>query len=439
MIIGDIMKYYCIGIKGAGMATLACILFDLGNEVSGYDDYKDHKYTEEGLEKRGIKIYSDSNHFIEPGTIVTYSAAFSEEHPEIVRMKQRDVIISSYHEILGALSRQFKTICVSGTHGKTTTSMMIKTLLEDKMGCNYFIGDGSGYANRDNELFILEACEYNRHFLAYMPTITIITNIELEHTECYKDIDEMIATFTKFVEQTKDMVIACGDDINIRKIKTPKKMVYYGFADNNDIVAKNVNYTKDGSSFDCYIEGSFFGKFTLPLYGSHMVLNALAAIYIAYLNNLSNDDIHDELDNFENAKRRFKETVFGDVVTIDDYAHHPTELKVTLLSARQKYPDKELVAVFMPNTYSRMKAFTKKFIDVLNMADKAYVTPIKCDRENASDYDNITSDVIIQGLKNGYLITEDTINQLLKHKNAVICFMSCASIYTLKDKFEALL
>ncbi len=433
------MKYYCLGIKGSGMATLACILFDLGHEVVGYDDYKGHKYTEEGLAKRGIKIYYDDSYKLEDDIIATYSAAFSEDHPEIVRIKKSAANIKSYHTILGELSQLFKTISVSGTHGKTTTSMMIKTLLEDKVGCNYFIGDGSGYASQDNEIFILESCEYNRHFLAYYPTITIITNIELEHTECYQDLKDIIQAFTTFINQTKDLVIACGDDQNIRQIKTDKKIIYYGFNDNNDVIAKNVQYTEAGSSFDCYIAGDFFGEFNLPLYGSHMVLNALAAIYVAYINNLAADDIHALLETFENAKRRFKESIYGDVVIIDDYAHHPTELKVTLSSARQKYPGKELVAVFMPNTYSRTKAFTQAFIDVLNTADKAYVTPIRCDREKASDYDNITSEVIINGLINGSLITENTIQQLLKHKNAVICFMSCTSIYTLKDKLEELL
>jgi UDP-N-acetylmuramate--alanine ligase len=433
------MKYYCIGIKGAGMATLACILFDLGHEVVGYDDYKDYKYTEDGLNKRKIKIYTNNSYILEKDTIVTYSAAFSGEHPEIKRVNNSPAKIMLYHDILGSLSAQFKTICVAGTHGKTTTSMMLKTLLEKKVGCNYFIGDGTGYANKKNELFILESCEYKRHFLAYSPTITILTNIDLEHTECYKDIDDLINTFTTFINKTKDIVIACGDDQNIRKIKTNKEIIFYGFNEDNDVIAKNIKYSEHGSQFDCYINGILFGNFILPLYGSHMILNALSAIYIGYLNNLTVTDIHNELDHFTNAKRRFKENIIGDIVTIDDYAHHPTEIKVTLLSAKQKYPNKELVAVFMPNTYSRTKDFTEDFIESLNIADKAYVTPINSDREIASDYDNISSDAIINKLRNGTLITNETVNQLLEHKNAVICFMSCASIYILKDKYEALL
>ena len=171
------MKYYCIGIKGSGMATLAEILFDLGHEVSGYDDYKEHKFTQEGLDKRGIKIYYDSTHDIPKDTIVTYSKAFSIDHPEIKRVKSLGLKIIAYNELLGKLSSEFKTIGVSGTHGKTTTSTMISHVLGETKGCNYFIGDGSGFADRKNELFTLESCEFNRHFLAYHPYYAIVTNI----------------------------------------------------------------------------------------------------------------------------------------------------------------------------------------------------------------------------------------------------------------------
>ena len=162
------MKYYCIGIKGSGMATLAEILFDLGNDVSGYDDYKEYKFTQEGIDKRGIKIYYDTNHDIDKDTIVTYSKAFSMDHPEIKRVKQLGLKIIEYNELLGHLSAEFKTIRVSGTHGKTTTSTMISTVLKQTKGCNYFIGDGTGFADDKNKLFVLESCEYKKHFLSFL-------------------------------------------------------------------------------------------------------------------------------------------------------------------------------------------------------------------------------------------------------------------------------
>lgn len=432
------MKYYCIGIKGSGMATLAEILFDLGHEVSGYDDYKEHKFTQEGLDKRGIKIYYDSTHDIPKDTIVTYSKAFSIDHPEIKRVKSLGLKIIAYNELLGKLSSEFKTIGVSGTHGKTTTSTMISHVLGETKGCNYFIGDGSGFADRKNELFTLESCEFNRHFLAYHPYYAIVTNIELEHTECYKDIDEIIKTFEEFANKAH-YVIACGDDKNVRKMNLKNNVTYYGFDDCNDVVCKNVTLDENGSKFDVYIKGELYGHFDIPLFGNHMILNALACITVCNMEGVDTEKIHSLLHTFKNAKRRFKEKKFGSVVTIDDYAHHPTEIRVTIKSARQKYPNKEIVAVFLPNTYSRTKALMSDFISALKTADKAYVMDIHCDRERKEDYPGVSSDEIIKNVPNAEKISLDTVDKLLKHKNAAICFMSCTNIYELLDKYEALL
>lgn len=432
------MKYYCIGIKGSGMATLAEILFDLGHEVSGYDDYKEHKFTQEGLDKRGIKIYYDSTHDIPKDTIVTYSKAFSADHPEIKRVKSLGLKIIAYNELLGKLSSEFKTIGVSGTHGKTTTSTMISHVLGETKGCNYFIGDGSGFADRKNELFTLESCEFNRHFLAYHPYYAIVTNIELEHTECYKDIDEIIKTFEEFANKAH-YVIACGDDKNVRKMNLKNDVTYYGFDDCNDVVCKNVTLDENGSKFDVYIKGKLYGHFDIPLFGNHMILNALACITVCNMEGVDIDKIHTLLHTFKNAKRRFKEKTFGSIVTIDDYAHHPTEIKVTIQSARQKYPNKEIVAVFLPNTYSRTEALMSDFISALKTADKAYVMDIHCDRERKEDYPGVSSDEIIKNVPNAEKISLDTVDKLLKHKNAAICFMSCTNIYELLDKYEALL
>lgn len=432
------MKYYCIGIKGSGMATLAEILFDLGHEVSGYDDYKEHKFTQEGLDKRGIKIYYDSTHDIPKDTIVTYSKAFSADHPEIKRVKSLGLKIIAYNELLGKLSSEFKTIGVSGTHGKTTTSTMISHVLGETKGCNYFIGDGSGFADRKNELFTLESCEFNRHFLAYHPYYAIVTNIELEHTECYKDIDEIIKTFEEFANKAH-YVIACGDDKNVRKMNLKNDVTYYGFDDCNDVVCKDVTLDENGSKFDVYIKGELYGHFDIPLFGNHMILNALACITVCNMEGVDAEKIHSLLHTFKNAKRRFKEKKFGSVVTIDDYAHHPTEIRVTIESARQKYPNKEIVAVFLPNTYSRTKALMSDFISALKTADKAYVMDIHSDRERKEDYPKVSSDEIIKNVPNAEKISLDTVDKLLKHKNAAICFMSCTNIYELLDKYEALL
>ena len=430
------MKYYCLGIKGAGMATLANILYDLGNEVVGYDDSTSYKFTEEGLTKRGIKIYSDNTHPLDKDMIVTYSVALSPDHKVITRAKEEGLQIKKYNEILGELTAMFDSICVSGTHGKTTTTTMISQILDEEYKVNYFIGDGTGFARKENKIFVIESDEFNRHFLAYHPKYTVITNIELEHTEIYKDIEDIRDTFTLFANKTEQVVVACGDNENIKMLKLNPKTIYYGFNEDNDVYAKNVVLTDKGSEFDLIYNKEFVGHFTLPLYGKHMVLDSIAAIIICHLNGVSYEKIGNILKEFKNAKRRFAIEEVKDNVIIDDYAHHPTEIKVTLEAARQKYPDRELVAIFKPNTYSRTEKFYKEFADSLNIADKVYLTEIDCNREKQEDYGGVTSKVILDLLNNGEMIEEKNIDNLLKHKNAVICFMSCASISHLKDEYK---
>ena len=433
------MKYYCIGIKGTGMSTLAQILHDLGNEVSGYDDARGHKFTQDGLEKRKITIYYDHNHKIDKDTIVTYSVAFKEDHEEMKRVRSLGLTVKKYSEIMGDVIDMFETIGVSGTHGKTTTSSLIKHLLEETMGCNYFIGAGDGYANKKNKYFVVESDEFNRHFTDYHPTYSIITNIEAEHLECYKDINDIRNTFEIFANQTKKLVVANGDNEEIRKINYKTKVLFYGFKENNDIVIKNVQLLETGSVFDIYINNELFGHVDIPLYGNNMVLNAAAAITIARELGLNPEQIHKLLETFHNAKRRFAETKINNCVIIDDYAHHPTEIKVTLEAVKQKYPNKRLVVVFVPNTYSRTKDFKNEFIDAFSIADKTYLTEIDCNRERQEDYPGITSHIIVDNLKNGDMISIDTIDKLKEEKDSVVCFMSCAYVDNLIDSFKNLI
>lgn len=433
------MKYYCIGIKGTGMSTLAQILYDLGNEVSGYDDAKGHKFTQDGLEKRNIPIYYDHDHEIDKDTIVTYSVAFKEDHEEMKRVRKLGLTVKKYSELMGDVINMFETIGVSGTHGKTTTSSLIRHLLEETVGCNYFIGAGDGYADKKNKYFVVESDEFNRHFTDYHPAYSIITNIEAEHLECYKDIDDIRNTFEIFANQTKKLVVANGDNAEVRKINYKTKVMFYGFNDNNDIVIKNMKLLETGSVFDLYINNELFGHFDIPLYGKHMVANAAAAITIAKELGLTVEKIHELLETFHNAKRRFAETKIGNCVIIDDYAHHPTEIKVTLEAVKQKYPKKRLVVVFVPNTYSRTKDFKNEFVEAFNIADKTYLTEIDCNRERQEDYPGITSHIIVDNLKDGDMISIDTIDKLKEEKDSVVCFMSCAYVDNLIDSFKNLI
>ena len=418
------------------MSTLAQILYDLGNEVSGYDDARGHKFTQDGLEKRGIPIYYDHDHEIDKDTIVTYSVAFKEDHEEMQRVKKLGLKIKKYAEIMGDVIDMFDTIGVSGTHGKTTTSSIIRHLLENTLGCNYFIGAGDGHATKDNKYFVVESDEFNRHFTYYHPTYSIITNIEAEHLECYKDIDDIRNTFEIFANQTKKLVVANGDNEEVRKINYKTKVMFYGFNDNNDIVIKNMQLLETGSVFDLYINNELYGHFDIPLYGTHMVANAAAAIAIAKELGLEKDTIHNLLETFHNAKRRFAEEKVNDCIIIDDYAHHPTEIKATLEAVKQKYPNKRLVVVFKPNTYSRTKDFKDEFIDAFSLADKTYLTEIDCNRERQEDYPGITSHIIVDNLKNGDMISLETIDKLKDETSSVVCFLSCAYVDNLIDSFK---
>lgn len=433
------MKYYCIGIKGTGMSTLAQILHDLGNTVSGYDDARGHKFTQDGLEERNIPIYYDHDHEIDKDTIVTYSVAFSQDHEEMKRVKEMGLTIKKYNEIMGEVIDLFKTIGVSGTHGKTTTSSIIKHVLEQTIGCNYFIGAGDGYATKNNEYFVVESDEFNRHFTAYHPRYSIITNIEAEHMEIYKDVDDIRNTFEIFANNTKDLVLANGDNEEVRKINYQTKVKFYGFNEDNDIVIKNMELLETCSKFELIVDNENLGNFEIPLYGKHMVMNASAAIAMCKEIGIDIEVIRESLKTFSNAKRRFSIEVVNGSIILDDYAHHPTEIKVTLEGVKQKYPNKRLVVVFVPNTYSRTKDFTKEFIDAFKIADKTYLTEIDCNRERQEDYPGITSHIITDALEDGDIISQDTIDKLKNEKDSVVCFMGCAYVDGLINAYKELL
>lgn len=430
------MKYYCLGIKGAGMSTLACILHDLGNEVIGYDDVVDYKFTQEGLEKRGIKIYHDQEHVLDKDFIVTHSVALKSDHKELVRAVDCGLKLVKYNEILGHLTSIFNSICVSGTHGKTTTSSLITHILNNIFKVNYFIGDGTGHAEKDNDIFVIESDEFNRHFLAYEPSYTIITNIELEHTEIYRDIEDIIETFEKFANKTKNTVIAYGDNSNIRKINFSSKVLYYGLDESNDVYAKNVVLNETGSSFDVYMNKEFFGHFELPLFGMHMVLNCLACIVVCSMQGVSVEVMNELLKTFKNAKRRFALEEVGSNVIVDDYAHHPTEITATANAIKNKQYNQSW-CVFQPHTYSRTKNLFDDFITALSNFDNIIITDIYAARED--NIYNISSQNLVDALnkigkKAIYISDFNNISNYLKnhvHGDDIIITLGAGTITNL--------
>lgn len=428
------MIYHFIGIKGTGMSALAQIMKSLGYEVQG-SDKPDHFFTEAGLLEKGIKVLNFDKDNIKEDMVIVQGNAFKDDHEEVVRAKELGLKIYTYQEMVGRLTEMFMTIGVSGCHGKTTTTAMMSHVLGNIVGTNYLIGDGSGFASKGNKYFCLEACEYKRHFLAYSPYYAIITNIELDHIDYYKDIDDVISAYQEYANKAEKMVIACGDDPYTHTLEVNPPIFYYGLSDDNDIIAKDVEYRDDGTSFDVFVEDNYYGHFDLPLFGKHMLLNALAVISVCYYERLEAREVAKYLKTFKGAKRRFKENVIGDIVTIDDYAHHPTEVKVTIKAARQKYPNKKIVAILKTHTLSRTKEMADDFVEALNLADDAYVMDVGVDREEIG-YDGVDYHVILDKLRNGKYMSLDRVEELLKYENAVLIFMSSKDIYVLQKEYE---
>ena len=429
------MIYYFIGIKGSGMSALACIMHDLGYTVMG-SDKPDHFFTQIGLEKRNIQMFEFNKDNLKEGMIVVQGNAFNDDHEEVVRAHELGLKIYTYQEMIANITNDTKLIAISGCHGKTTTTTMMSKVFEN-IGINYLIGDGTGYAKKENEYFALEACEFKRHFLSYSPYYAVITNVELDHTDYYKDLDDVIDAFTEYASKARKAVVICGDDINARNLKIEKPVLYYGIKENNDVVAKNIKIENETTTADIYIKGEFYETLTFPFVGDHLLLNALAVISVCYLENIDKEEVKKQVSKIEHAKRRFIEEKFMDNIIIDDYAHHPTEVKVTIEAAKKKYPDKDIIAIFKAHTKSRVAYFYKEFADALNEADKAYIMPIGEDRIEIG-YDNVSHFDIINLTRNGEEITMDTAEKLLTYHNCVLLFMSSKDIYFLEDKYKEL-
>ena len=349
--------------------------------------------------------------------IIIKGNTFNEENIEVKEAIKKNLKIYTYQEMVDIITNKYNLIAVSGCHGKTTTSSMLSHVLES----NYLIGDGSGDIN-NSDYFVLEACEYKRHFLKYNPKTIIITNIDLDHVDYYKNIEDVINAYQEFSNKAKT-IIACGDNIYTKQIKH-NNIYYYGINENNYFQAKNIEYKKTGITFDLYINKEYKYKFNLPFYGTHMLLNTLAVISTCYLNNIELKQIEEKLKTFKGAKRRFKETKVLDNIIIDDYAHHPNEIKTLIEGAKQKYKDKKIIGIFEPHTFSRTKQFYKQISKELNKIDYSYIMDIYKSREKQEDYKGITSDLIIDNLKNGEHLKKEEITKLLRHHNSVLLFMS---------------
>ena len=415
--------YHFIGIKGAGMSSLAVIMKQLGESVQGSDLDK-HFFTEEELVKNNIEFFPYDENNIKENQIIIKGLSITDEHPELKRAKELKLKIINYNEMVGILTKKFKTICIAGCHGKTTTTAMTSHVLNKIRGINYLIGDGTGYANPQNEYFALESCEYKRHFLSYTPYYSVILNIDLDHVDYFKDINDVINAYEEFANSSTKMIIANGDDPNVRKMNINKDISYFGLKDNNDIIAKNIEYTKEGTKFDVIIDNNNYGHFELPIYGQHQLMDALAVISVCYYENINPNEVNKNFQSFNGAKRRFTETFVGNNIIIDDYAHHPNEIKSTINAIKQKYPDKLVVSIFQPHTFTRTEEFADDIAKELSKTDFAYIMDIHPAREKQEDYPDVTKNIIIKQMNNGYGLKMTDAIILNKHKDAVFIFMS---------------
>lgn len=424
--------YHFIGIKGAGMSALAVIMKQLGLEVQGSDVEK-HYFTEEELIKNNIKIFSYNEDNITNNQIIIRGLSITDDNIELKKAKELNLEIIDYDEMVGILTRKFKTICISGCHGKTTTTAMTAHVLNKIKGINYLIGDGTGYANSKNEYFALESCEYKRHFLSYSPYYAVILNIDLDHVDYFKDINDIIDAYTEFANSSTKMIIANGDDENVKKMKVTKEIAYFGLNENNNVRATNIEYTENGTNFDVIVNNITYGHFELPIYGKHQLMDALAVISVCYYENIESEEVANYFKSFHGAKRRFTETFINNNVIIDDYAHHPNEIKSTINAIKQKYPNKLIISIFQPHTFTRTKEFAMDIAKELSNTDVSYILDIHPAREKQEDYPDITNNTIIKYGKNIHPLTINDANILNKHKNAVFIFMSPNDISKLEQ------
>ena len=384
-------KVHFIGIGGISMSGLAQILLKRGYTVSG-SDMKASPLTEK-LSELGAEIYigHDKNN-LKNVDLVIYTAAIPDTNPELAEAKLLNIPLLTRAEFLGLIMKGHKyNVAISGTHGKTTTTSMISHItLKENLDPTILVGGELDAINGNvrtgkSEYFITEACEYKASFLEFYPYIGIVLNVDADHLDYYKDINEIQATFEKFTDLIpKDgYLIANADDSRASAIasKATCNVVTFGI-DNGIINAKNISFdTKGCASFEVYNSNNFLFSIKLNVPGRHNILNALAAISCALILNINKNSILDGLSSFGGTHRRFEyKGKKNGVTVIDDYAHHPTEIKATL-SAAKNYPHKRIVCVFQPHTYSRTLTLFNEFSNAFSDTDELILADIYAARE----------------------------------------------------------
>lgn len=429
---GHIKKIHFVGIGGIGMSGIAEILSSYDLAISGCD-LKASASTDR-LSRLGIPIYfgHDASHVVGMDLIVI-SSAIRQDSPELQEARSQNIQVTRRAEILGEITRLKRAVAVAGTHGKTTTSAMIALILAEA-GLDPTLIVGGVLRNFDTnarlgqgEFLVVEADEYDRSFLTLHPACAVITNIEADHLDCYRDLDEIRSTFAQFAAlvSSDGVIVGCSDDENVQALleASEKRCVRYGLSSNADIRAVSLAFDEQGVSFDIEAHRRRLGRVSLHVPGRHNVRNALAAIAVALELGVPFSVAAAAMERFSGVERRFQILgQFEGALIVDDYAHHPTEVRATLEAARSSYPRRRLVVLFQPHLFTRTRDFYAGFAEALSIADLAFVTEIFPAREEAIEGVNsalITTAALQLGSNNVTLI-EQSIEGLIQHFRTVL-------------------
>ncbi len=404
---GRIKKIHFIGLGGIGISGMAELLHILGYNITGSDLHQSE--ITDKLEQAGIRFF-EGHHpdNINHCDMVVYSSAVRPDNPEIEAARNRNIPVIRRAEMLGELLKVADTsIAVAGTHGKTTTSSMIGTMLTSaRRDPTMVIGGivkslGSNTRRGQGDIIVVEADEFDRSFLSLRPTVAVITNIELEHLDCYENLDELNQAFTQFANAVPfyGRIVACLDEPNVQALlpHLQRPVTTYGLAPQADVQARKAKFREISTEFELLVPGGESARVELQVPGEHNIRNALAAVAVGLELKVSLRDIVDGLSQFTGVNRRFEITeTIGNVIFVDDYAHHPSEVSAVLQAARRGW-DRRLVAIFQPHLYSRTRDFHEEFARSFLASDVLVVTDIYPAREEP-----------IEGIT-GELIANDTI------------------------------
>lgn len=394
--INDLKKYkhiYMIGIGGVSMSGIAQILKYWGFTVTGSDSQESETTKKLNLDGIHVVIGHDVN-MVSKSDLVIYSAAIQKDDPELVKARELDIETMERADFLGLITKAFNnTICISGTHGKTTTTSMVSMCFLEagldpsiQVGANLKAIDGN-YKIGNSEHFIIEACEYVESFLKFYPKAEIILNIDNDHLDYFKNIDNINNAFIKYVKLLpKDGLLVVNLDnsycANLYEYTDAKVVSYSTQNEKANFVGRNISFNKNGfPCFDVYHNNYFYGSFELSVPGEHNVYNALACIALCDCYGINKNVIKSALKNYTGAQRRFEYIgEFNKVTVYDDYGHHPTEIKATATALKNKTYNKSWV-VFQPHTYSRTKNLLDEFANSLVYFDNIIITDIYAARE----------------------------------------------------------